>query len=60
MIHLIKRHLSGFRMSVAIAIILLVAAEMIGLLVAAEMIGPEFGVGAYILLAGSLVAIEKS
>lgn len=51
MIHLIKRHLSGFRMSVAIAIILLVAAEMIG---------PEFGVGAYILLAGSLVAIEKS
>ncbi len=42
--------LSGFRISVSIAIILLVAAEMIG---------AEFGVGAYILLAGSLMATDQ-
>ncbi len=42
--------LSGFRISIAIAIVLLVAAEMIG---------AEFGVGAYILLAGSLVATDQ-
>ncbi len=29
------------------------------LLVAAEMIGAEFGIGAYILLAGSLMAIDQ-
>jgi ABC-type nitrate/sulfonate/bicarbonate transport system permease component len=42
--------LSGFRISASIGIILLVAAEMIG---------AEFGVGAYILLAGSLMATEQ-
>jgi NitT/TauT family transport system permease protein len=42
--------LSGFRISASIAIILLVAAEMIG---------AEFGVGAYILLAGSLMATDQ-
>lgn len=42
--------LSGFRISVSIAIVLLVAAEMIG---------AEFGIGAYILLAGSLMAIDQ-
>ena len=42
--------LSGFRVSAAIAIVLLVAAEMIA---------AEFGVGAYILLAGSLMATDQ-
>jgi len=42
--------LSGFRISASIAIILLVAAEMIG---------AEFGIGAYILLAGNLMATEQ-
>jgi len=42
--------LSGSRISVSIAIVLLVAAEMIG---------AEFGVGAYILLAGSLMATDQ-
>ena len=42
--------LPGFRISVAIAIVLLVAAEMIG---------AEFGIGAYILLAGSLMATDQ-
>ena len=42
--------LSGFRISTSIAIILLVAAEMIG---------AEFGVGAYILLAGNLMATDQ-
>jgi len=42
--------LPGFRISAAIAIVLLVAAEMIG---------AEFGVGAYILLAGSLMAMDQ-
>lgn len=42
--------LSGFRISASIAIILLVAAEMIG---------AEHGVGAYILLAGSLMATDQ-
>ena len=42
--------LSGFRISAAVAIILLVAAEMIG---------AEFGVGAYILMAGSLMATDQ-
>lgn len=42
--------LSGFRISAAIAIILLVAAEMIG---------AEFGVGAYVLLAGNLMATDQ-
>lgn len=42
--------LSGFRISASIGIILLVAAEMIG---------AEFGVGAYILLAGSLMATDQ-
>jgi ABC-type nitrate/sulfonate/bicarbonate transport system permease component len=42
--------LSGFRISASIAIILLVAAEMIG---------AEFGVGAYILMAGALFATEQ-
>jgi len=50
MIHMTKRHLSGFLMSVAIGIILPVAAEMIG---------PELGVGAYILLPGCLAATQK-
>jgi len=42
--------LPGFRISAAIAIVLLVAAEMIG---------AEFGVGAYILLAGSLMTMDQ-
>ena len=42
--------LSGFRISVSIAIVLLVAAEMIG---------AEYGVGAYILMAGSLMATDQ-
>jgi NitT/TauT family transport system permease protein len=42
--------LSGMRVSVAIGIILLVAAEMLG---------AEFGVGAYILQAGSLYDLER-
>ena len=42
--------LTGFRISTAIAIVLLVAAEMIA---------AEFGVGAYILLAGSLMATDE-
>ena len=42
--------LPGFRISAAIAIVLLVAAEMIG---------AEFGIGAYILLAGSLMAMDE-
>ena len=42
--------LSGMRISVAIAIILLVAAEMIG---------AEYGIGAYILLAGALFATDQ-
>ena len=42
--------LPGFRISAAIAIVLLVAAAMIG---------AEFGVGAYILLAGSLMATDE-
>ena len=42
--------LSGLRVSLAIAIILLVAAEMLG---------AQFGVGAYILEAGSLYDLER-
>lgn len=42
--------LSGLRISIAIAIILLVAAEMLG---------AEYGIGAYILAAGSLYDLEK-
>ncbi len=42
--------LAGFRISASIAIILLVAAERIG---------AEFGVGAYVLLAGSLMATDQ-
>ncbi len=42
--------LSGARISVAIAIVLLVAAEMIA---------AEYGIGAYILLAGSLMATDQ-
>lgn len=42
--------LSGFRITASIAIILLVAAEMIN---------AEFGVGAYILLAGNLMATDQ-
>ncbi len=42
--------LSGFRISASIGIILLVAAEMIG---------AEFGIGAYILLAGSLMQTDQ-
>ncbi|EIM77977.1 aliphatic sulfonates transport permease protein SsuC [Nitratireductor aquibiodomus RA22] len=42
--------LSGFRISASIAIVLLVAAEMIG---------AEFGVGAYILMAGALFALDQ-
>ena len=42
--------LSGLRVSLAIAIILLVAAEMLG---------AEHGVGAYILEAGSLYDLER-
>ena len=42
--------LSGLRVSIAIAIILLVAAEMLG---------AEYGIGAYILEAGSLYDLER-
>ncbi|MBL4731789.1 MAG: ABC transporter permease [Rhizobiaceae bacterium] len=42
--------LSGLRISMAIAIILLVAAEMLG---------AEYGIGAYILEAGSLYDLER-
>ncbi len=42
--------LSGFRISASIAIILLVAAEMIG---------AEYGIGAYVLLAGNLMATDQ-
>ncbi len=42
--------LSGLRISLAIAIILLVAAEMLG---------SEYGIGAYILEAGSLYDLER-
>ena len=42
--------LSGFRISASIAVVLLVAAEMIA---------AEFGIGAYILLAGSLMATDQ-
>lgn len=42
--------LSGMRISASIAMVLLVAAEMIG---------AEYGVGAYILMAGSLFAIDQ-
>lgn len=42
--------LSGLRVSISIAIILLVAAEMLG---------AEYGVGAYILEAGSLYNLER-
>ena len=42
--------LSGLRISLAISIILLVAAEMLG---------AEFGIGAYILEAGSLYDLER-
>lgn len=42
--------LSGARISASIAIILLVAAEMIG---------AEYGVGAYVLLAGNLMATDQ-
>lgn len=42
--------LSGCRISASIAIVLLVAAEMIG---------AEFGIGAYVLLAGSLMATDQ-
>jgi NitT/TauT family transport system permease protein len=42
--------LPGFRISAAIAIVLLVAAEMLG---------AEYGIGAYILLAGSLMATDE-
>jgi len=42
--------LSGLRVSISIAIILLVAAEMLG---------AQFGIGAYILEAGSLYDLEK-
>ena len=42
--------LPGMRISAAIAIVLLVAAEMIG---------AEFGIGAYVLLAGSLMATDQ-
>lgn len=42
--------LSGFRISASIAIILLTAAEMIG---------AEYGIGAYVLLAGNLMATDQ-
>jgi NitT/TauT family transport system permease protein len=42
--------LSGFRISASIAIVLLVAAEMIG---------AEYGIGAYILMAGALFATDQ-
>jgi len=42
--------LSGFRISASIAIVLLVAAEMIG---------AQYGIGAYILMAGALFATDQ-
>ena len=42
--------LSGFRISASIAIVLLVAAEMIG---------AQYGIGAYILTAGALFATDQ-
>ena len=42
--------LSGFRISTSIAIVLLVAAEMIA---------AEYGIGAYVLMAGSLMATDQ-
>ena len=42
--------LSGFRISASIAIVLLVAAEIIG---------AQYGIGAYILMAGSLFATDQ-
>lgn len=42
--------LAGFRISVSISIVLLVAAEMIG---------ARYGIGAYILTAGALFAVEQ-
>ena len=42
--------LSGLRISLSIAIILLVAAEMLG---------AEYGIGAYILQAGSVYDLEQ-
>lgn len=42
--------LSGFRISASIGIILLVAAEMIG---------AEYGIGAYILMAGAIFSMEQ-
>ncbi|WP_157014605.1 ABC transporter permease [Mesorhizobium xinjiangense] len=42
--------LSGFRISSSIAIVLLVAAEMIG---------AEYGIGAYVLMAGALFATDQ-
>ncbi len=42
--------LSGFRITASIGIILLVAAEMIG---------AEFGIGAYVLIAGNLMATDQ-
>jgi ABC-type nitrate/sulfonate/bicarbonate transport system permease component len=42
--------LSGFRISVSISIVLLVAAEMIG---------AQYGIGAYILEAGALFALDQ-
>ena len=42
--------LSSFRISASIAIILLVAAEMIG---------AEYGIGAYVLMAGNLMATDE-
>jgi NitT/TauT family transport system permease protein len=42
--------LSGMRISASISIILLVAAEMIG---------AEYGIGAYVLLAGNLMATDQ-
>ncbi len=42
--------LSGFRISISISIVLLVAAEMIG---------AQYGIGAYILEAGALFALDQ-
>ena len=42
--------LSGFRISASIAIVLLVAAEMIG---------AQYGIGAYILMAGAIFATDQ-
>ncbi len=42
--------LSGMRISASISIILLVAAEMIG---------AEYGIGAYVLLAGNLMSTDQ-